>query len=223
MSESTNQPVNDTKRPISRLVWAGVIGPLVFVVLDLLAAALRPGYDLTFHTVSRLAVGPFGWLQSLNFILVGVLTIVLGVGLSGRSRLLAGLFGLWGLGFVLLALFPTDPSGQYPQRQRIHYMILDGVALLFPLMCLMAALSFWKQLRAFSLFSLLIFLFAVAVVALWLISTEDILASPMLGLYERLVIWVAVAWCLALSWKMGVLRKSNACAIRDVDTGMKRE
>ncbi|MFZ6031348.1 MAG: DUF998 domain-containing protein [Chloroflexota bacterium] len=186
----------------SKLVWAGVIGPVTFVAIDLLAAALRPGYDLTFHTVSRLAVGPLGWLQTLNFVVVGVLTILLGVGLLARSQLLGGLFGLWGLGFVLLALFPTDPSGLYPLRQRIHYWILDGVALLFPLMCLAAAVAFWQRRRFFSIFSLALCLLVAFVAASWLLRPQEVLASPRLGLYERAIIWTAVMWCLALSWKI---------------------
>lgn len=203
MSEITNQRFGEEiTQPVGWLAWAAVIMPLIFVALDFLASALNPGYNLTLHTVSDLAVGPLGWLQTLNFILAGAYTILLGISLSTKVRPLGALFVLWGVNFVMIALLPIDPGRRYILYHNLHYVALDGVLLLFPVICLVTALSFWKQLRGFSLLSLVLFLLAVVVAASWLISAKEILALPMAGLYERMVIWIAVAWCMVLSWKI---------------------
>jgi hypothetical membrane protein len=187
----------------------GVIGPVTFVVLDLIASALRPGYDLTFDTISQLAVGPLGWLQTLNFVFIGISTILMGVGLTGKARVQGGLFILWGIGFLLIALLPMDPANHHSLRHRLHFVALDGITVLFPIMCLAAVFTFWQRQRSLSLFSLVVFLFALGVAGSFLIWQETILASNVLGFYERFVIWVAVVWCVVLSWKVGKIAQRN--------------
>jgi hypothetical membrane protein len=187
--------------------WAGVAGPLAFVALDLLAASLRPGYSLVHGTISRLAVGPLGWLQTLNFVLVAACTILLGIGLWARARWLGGLFVLWGMGFLLIAIFPMDPLDRHSLRQRLHYLMLDGITVLFPIMCLTAVFTFWQPQRRLALFSLAVFLFAAAVSGSFLIGQEQILESDILGLYERFVIWIAAAWCVVVAWNVGRMGK----------------
>jgi hypothetical membrane protein len=188
-------------------VRAGVAGPLVFVVIDLLAGALRPGYSLTHGTISRLAVGPLGWIQTLNFVWIGLCTLLMGLGLRSQARRLSALLCLWGVGFWLIALWPMDPLDSHSLRQCIHYLIVDGLALLFPLICLTAALAFWRQQRALALFSLAVFLFATGVAGSFLVWQEQILVSDILGLYERFVICVAAAWCVVVSWNVGRMGK----------------
>jgi hypothetical protein len=185
----------------------GVIGPVTFVVIDLLAGALRPGYHLAHGTISRLAVGPLGWLQTLNFVFIGVCTVLLGVGLATRARLQGGLFGLWGVGFLLIALLPMDPVNHHSLRHRLHFLTLDGITALFPIMCLAAVVTFWRWQRPLALFSLAVFLFAAAVAGSFLIWQEQILESDILGLFERFVIWVAAAWCVVVAWTVG--RQAN--------------
>jgi hypothetical protein len=192
-------PPSDSHLVLTR---AGVIGPIVFVVFDLLASSMRPGYNLVHGTISRLAVGPLGWLQMLNFVFVGICTILLGIGLWAGARGLGGLLMLWGAGFLLIALLPMDPVDPYSVRQRLHFLALDGITVLFPFMCLMAVFTFWQRQRRLALFSLAVFLFAAAVAGSFLIWQEQILASDILGLYERFVIWVASVWCVVISWKV---------------------
>jgi hypothetical protein len=40
-------------------------------MVGLVQARTRDGYDLTRHDQSPLANGPYGWIQSANFILTG--------------------------------------------------------------------------------------------------------------------------------------------------------
>jgi len=106
----------NTRRLLSCLV---VAGPL-FVVVALVQILTRPGFDLTHHAVSLLTLGSWGWVQSANFILTGMLTIAGAVG--ARSVLRGGPGGRWapillsvcGAGFIGGGLFHPDPSNGFP-------------------------------------------------------------------------------------------------------------
>jgi hypothetical membrane protein len=53
--------------------WAGVIGPLLFLVTFTIEGWLRPGYDPRSMFVSALSLGPRGGVQIANFIISGAL------------------------------------------------------------------------------------------------------------------------------------------------------
>jgi hypothetical membrane protein len=73
----------DVMRPL--FVCGVVAGPL-FVLVFLIEGAMTPDYDPLRHPVSSLALGPFGWTQTLNFIFVGILTLAFAVGLVRLAR-----------------------------------------------------------------------------------------------------------------------------------------
>src|SRR5215218_3475983 len=68
------------------LVCGAIAGPL-FVVGFLFIGATRANYDLLRHPVSSLALGDYGWVQSANFVVTGLLTLALSVGLQRALRL----------------------------------------------------------------------------------------------------------------------------------------
>jgi uncharacterized membrane protein YhaH (DUF805 family) len=81
--------------------------------------ALRPGYDALRQPMSALALGPGGFVQTLNFVafgLVGCLTAP-----AWRASLAPGTAATWyprlkmlaGLAMITAAGFPQDPAG-YP-------------------------------------------------------------------------------------------------------------
>jgi Protein of unknown function (DUF998) len=103
---------------------AGMIGPVIFVLIVIVLTILQYGFmrGLGWHPIegsgvpwpSGLALGPYGWLQVLNFILLGLLVIAFAVGLhrrvSGRAaKIGTGLLMLAGVALVLLG-FKTDPN-----------------------------------------------------------------------------------------------------------------
>jgi hypothetical protein len=55
-----------------------------FVVLELVRGS---EYDRVAETVSALEAGPHGWVQQVNFVVFGLLTIGFAAGLRGRSHL----------------------------------------------------------------------------------------------------------------------------------------
>jgi hypothetical protein len=94
-----------------------VAGPL-FVLVFLIEGAMTPDYDPVRHPVSSLALGPFGWTQTLNFIFVGLLTLAFAVGLvrlhGARHKVGGILVGIWGVGLIGAGAFVTDPVSGYP-------------------------------------------------------------------------------------------------------------
>ena len=100
----------------SMLGWGVVAGPF-YLVFGLILALTRPGFDLTRDALSLLLLGSAGWLQALNLILAGAMTLVAAVGLARTprwSRAAAVLVGVYGLCLVLSAIFPPDATAYFP-------------------------------------------------------------------------------------------------------------
>jgi hypothetical protein len=57
---------------IRRLLACGAVAGPLFVLAVLAQAATRPGFSLTRDAASLLDDGPWGWVQSANFIIAGL-------------------------------------------------------------------------------------------------------------------------------------------------------
>lgn len=68
------------------LLACGAIAGLLFVLVFLLEGATRANYDPLRHPVSSLALGDYGWVQSANFVVAGLLTLAFSVGLRRVFR-----------------------------------------------------------------------------------------------------------------------------------------
>ena len=55
----------------ARLIVAGLIAPFPFIPLVILQAWLQPGYSHVVQPISALAALSLGWLQNLNFYILG--------------------------------------------------------------------------------------------------------------------------------------------------------
>jgi hypothetical membrane protein len=80
----------------------------------------RDGFDLSRHPISLLANGPYGWVQSANFVVAGLLSIVFAYAvaphLRGGRGAVAGpvLLTGFGAGLVMAGIFPPDPAMGFP-------------------------------------------------------------------------------------------------------------
>jgi hypothetical protein len=111
-----NQP---RKTAIQAALSAGVVAPALFIPLDVLDGLLRPGYSLTRHWVSHLALGPWGWvgtaLLAVTAVLVGAGAIGLLLALRHRGRIASAVALLVAaIGLAIAAAFPMDPSLGFP-------------------------------------------------------------------------------------------------------------
>src|SRR5947208_7056709 len=102
------------------LLASGVAGGSLFMVVALVQAFTRPGFDLRRHAISMLSLGDLGWIQVTDFIGCGLLILALAVGI--RRALHPGpaatwgplLVGAYGVGLVAAGLFRTDPALGFP-------------------------------------------------------------------------------------------------------------
>ena len=98
------------------LLLYGAAAVVLFVVVMTIEGARRPGYDATYHTGSELELGPGGWIQRANFLLVGSGFAAVAVGVQRTLQTTAGavLLGVAALGLVMAAIFTPDPVRGYP-------------------------------------------------------------------------------------------------------------
>jgi len=104
--------------------YCGIMAPIIFTLLVLIASILRPGYSQTQNFVSDLGVGPYSFIQNLNFILFGLLSLGLALGLRGglpaprKKSTKAGVYLvlLFGLLVMLAGVFPEDYLSPIPHN-----------------------------------------------------------------------------------------------------------
>lgn len=103
-----------------QLLRGGIYAGVVFYGIALLQMLLRDGFDVTKHAVSMLALGDWGWVQILNFLITGLLLVSVALGI--RRQIKGERAGVWGpilvgtggIGFILAGIFTADPAMGFP-------------------------------------------------------------------------------------------------------------
>jgi hypothetical membrane protein len=117
---TTTTTANTTTDVTRTLLGAGVIAGPLFVVTAVVQVLTRDGFDLRRHPLSMLALGEYGWIQVINFILAGVLSLIFAVGVARRlpdgpgSTWAPRLLALFGAGLVIGGIFKADPALGFP-------------------------------------------------------------------------------------------------------------
>jgi len=102
------------------LLAGGVVAGPVYVVVGLVEAFTREGFDLAHHSLSLLANGPLGWIHGAMLVVTGLLAIAGATGL--RQALADGpgrgwgpvLVGVYGAGLVAAGFLTADPAQGFP-------------------------------------------------------------------------------------------------------------
>ena len=193
------------------LALAGIVGPLVLIALDLTAALAVPNYNLVRDSISSLALTSLGWIQTIGFLVIGLLIEIFTAGLFLNIKRRRGFdFGiflmvLFGFGMLLIGAFRTDAVGAPATvNGRIHLVGAYGVLGLFPVAVALMLSSIrndpqWNGIFRYSI--------VTGVIALGLAVGRIFLPHlSWFGLYERLtvanaIVWVEVSaiWLLRLS------------------------
>lgn len=98
----------------------GVLATPLFFIVALAQVVTHSGFDLTRHYLSQLSAGESGWIQMLNFVVVGALYVLCALAMgrvlaSGRGATWGPrLIGAFGLGLIAAGVFVADPMNGYP-------------------------------------------------------------------------------------------------------------
>ena len=116
-SATADRTVPDVRRGA---LLAGVVAGPLFVTTAVVQILTRDGFDLIRHPISLLANGPFGWVQSANFVVAGLLSVIFAYAaaphLRGGRGAVAGpvLLAVFGAGLVIGGVFKADPAMGFP-------------------------------------------------------------------------------------------------------------
>jgi hypothetical protein len=101
----------------SLLGWGIVAGPF-YLLVGVVQGLVRDGFDFARHPLSVLANGPFGWIQTANFVLAGLMVIAAAVGfrraLGPAARGVTWCLAGYGAAMLVAAVFPADPVDGFP-------------------------------------------------------------------------------------------------------------
>lgn len=115
----------------SLLGWGVVAGPF-YVVVGLVLALTRSGFDLTKHALSLLMLGDNGWMQRANLTLSALMVLAAAYGIhrtirSRRGMAISVLSGIYGVCLILSAIFPPDPTSGFPPGMTDDTVSTSGI------------------------------------------------------------------------------------------------
>jgi hypothetical protein len=119
MTTTTVPTRSTTTTTADKLLTCGLVAGPLYMAVYLAQAFTRENFDLTRHPASLLSNGGPGWIQTLNFVVAGLLCVAAGVGLrrtvSGRGSTWGPrLVAQYGVGLLLAAVFRADPAAGFP-------------------------------------------------------------------------------------------------------------
>ena len=124
----------------------GIVAPIFFWFMVVIESLLRPGYSQYYNFVSDLGIGHLSILQNINFVVFGILTIGLAIGLknglpSPKTRTLKA--GIW---FVILFAIGVLLAGVFPESYlwAIPHNIVSATAFVA---IIAAQLFIWQGLK----------------------------------------------------------------------------
>jgi hypothetical protein len=120
-------PCTPEARVTRSLLGYGVIVGPVYVVTSVVQGMLRPGFDFTRHDWSILANGSWGWIQSANLIVSGLMVAAFAAGVRRALRPGPGsrwaplLLAAYGAGMAGAGVFRADPALGFPRGTPRNY------------------------------------------------------------------------------------------------------
>ena len=199
------------------LLYAGVVGPLLFIAVFLVEGFTRPGYSQWRHYVSQLATGPGGWVQVVNFLACGTLVLAFAVGLHVATRSVAApiLLAIFGTALLVAGAFSTDPALGYPPGAPIVHTahgLIHGFAGLVAFSTLpattfvMAAWFARRRSRRWFWYSLgvgvLMIITFIASTTFSAMDAAGAMPNAPTGFFQRIAIIAGWTWMAMVAWHL---------------------
>jgi hypothetical protein len=206
------------------------VGPLLFLAVFLIEGFTRPGYSQWRHFVSSLASGPSGWVQSADFIVLGILMIAAAMGFRGALRKSRGGIGapvllvVLGISNVVAGIFTGDPRLGYPPGapdvQTSHGQVHDLAALAaFTSLAAAAFVIAWHFAaepgsRLWTIYSIsagvLVLVFLVASITVSNMDEAGTWPNSPTGLFQRISIISGLIWIAMVAVHLGQTSRASS-------------
>ncbi len=192
---------------VSRLGTIGIAGAAYFVVTVVVLHFIQTDLDPIEILISKYGLGRFGWLMILAFLVVGVGTLALALGLrrslapGKRVATLAVLMALTGLGFLNYGGLHHIVSGLLEADHEAEATIHDLSGLLLFLTIIIGAFILrgvfardarWQGLAAAALW------FALGLLVTF--SLFFFLPEEVTGVAQRVFVAVIMSWLAVIGW-----------------------
>jgi len=194
----------------------------VYIVLDVVAQLLPPHYNPITQAESDLAVGPYGYVMTVNFVVRGVLSLGFLVGLTEatglgrRSRTGCALLAFWGVAAFVLAASPTDlGTTETTAHGQLHLLVAFLAFVAAAVGEVMLSRHFAEEPRLRPIADLAGILSALGGLALLLLFGGVVvpyLVHHAFGLLERVFLGFVLLWMLVVS--LHLLRGGRRAADR---------
>jgi Protein of unknown function (DUF998) len=200
---------------VRALLVCGVLAGPLFIVVFLIEGAVTPDYHPLRHPLSSLALGPFGWTQTANFVIAGLLTLAFAVGLMRLPgvclKVGAILVGVWGVGLLGAGTFVTDPVSGYPPGTpplpveattsgTLHDLFSVAAFFALAAACFVLAGGAGWRWTIYSVLSGAAFLGAFFVAGIGFGQTEPY--AEVAGLWQRISVLIGWAWLTMLALRL---------------------
>jgi hypothetical protein len=184
----------------SALAAAGMLGPLILFIGDLISSFTTHNYSMLHNSISSLALTSIGWLPTIGFLMLGLLIEIFAAGLLLNVKSVRwfhvgiACFVIFGFAMLLIGAFRTDPVGAVRTVEgRIHGLTATTTFSLFPvaLLCFMPSIKRdgrWKDLYRYTGVA---FILGVILLIIVRIFQEGV---GWFGLAERLLVLNMIAW-----------------------------
>jgi hypothetical protein len=199
------------------LILGAIAGPL-FTVLWFIEGMTRKGYDPLRIPVSSLSIGEMGWTQMVNFVVSGILTVIMAIGIWRAAKTRGGstwgplLIGLAGLGMIAAGFFTTAPMNGYPAgtpalpttvttSELMHNLVSTLFFFGIPVATFVFTRRFfaWRE-RGWAVYSLAT---GVAFVVLFVVMSVGVQQTAglvdLVGLFQRIMLVAGMTWLTLLS------------------------
>ena len=203
--------------------WVGIAGPVLFTLAFVGQELARMDeYSPLAEQVSALEAGPNGWIQQLNFVVFGILTMVFAVGLHHGMRpmrlgvLGPALFLVTGIAAIMAGAFPLredaagvtyDPGGHMPAGMTFF---LGSTLAIIVVSFRVARDPSWRSLRTFMVV-VAVALVVGNVLMVRLVIPDDAALHEWAGLGQRiLVVGLLFPARIALSSRLIRIRREQA-------------
>jgi len=197
-------------------------GPIAFTIAWIIGGLIQDEYSLRLEDISALAAmdAQYAWIMITGFVLLGVGTVALAVGLVSTLRYASAVIGsvllmVAGIGLVVVGLARNDCSTELPAcAARVdagevssHHQVHDYVSLIMFLALIAAALvcarafgrdDHWRHLRVYSVAT---GVFGFALLVLYVIEP----AVTWNGFVQRIFVSVLFVWIAIVGFRLSRL------------------